>query len=34
MRSPDAKNTQYAQVLKAGDVLLNRIQKLSKIVNF
>jgi hypothetical protein len=28
---PDAKNTQYSAVIKQGDLLLNRIQKLSKL---
>jgi len=30
---PDAKNSQYQGVLKQGDVLLNRIQKLTKIIS-
>lgn len=33
-RSPDAKNTQYSALIKQGDALLNRIQKLSKVVSF
>ncbi|CAG8433839.1 9602_t:CDS:2 [Ambispora gerdemannii] len=30
---PDAKNAQYQQTIKQGDVLLNRIQKLSRVIN-
>jgi len=30
---PDAKNSQYQNVIKQGDVLLNRIQKLSRVMN-
>jgi len=30
---PDSKNSQYAKVIKDGDVLLNRIQKLATIIN-
>jgi 26S proteasome regulatory subunit N7 len=30
---PDAKNAQYQSVIKQGDVLLNRIQKLSRVIN-
>jgi 26S proteasome regulatory subunit N7 len=29
----DQKNTQYNQVVKSGDALLNQVQKLSQIVN-
>lgn len=29
---PDAKSAQYAQVLKTGDSLLNKVQKLSRVV--
>lgn len=29
---PDTKNAQYASVIKQGDVLLNKIQKLSRVV--
>lgn len=31
---PDAKNAQYQSVLKHGDILLNRIQKLTKIISY
>lgn len=31
---PDAKNAQYNSTIKQGDLLLNRIQKLAKIVSF
>ncbi|KAK9817917.1 hypothetical protein WJX72_004298 [[Myrmecia] bisecta] len=30
---PDAKNAQYQQTLKHGDVLLNRLQKLAKVID-
>jgi 26S proteasome regulatory subunit N7 len=30
---PDARNTQYAACIKQGDTLLNRIQKLSKVIS-
>ncbi|KAG9293060.1 hypothetical protein G9A89_016422 [Geosiphon pyriformis] len=30
---PDAKNAQYQQTIKQGDLLLNRIQKLSRVIN-
>ncbi|KAI9475659.1 MAG: 26S proteasome subunit RPN7-domain-containing protein [Benjaminiella poitrasii] len=30
---PDAKNAQYQAVIKQGDVLLNRIQKLSRVID-
>uniref|UniRef100_UPI00397F2F11 PCI domain-containing protein n=1 Tax=Salmonella sp. s54925 TaxID=3159674 RepID=UPI00397F2F11 len=30
---PDHKNWQYQSVIKQGDLLLNRIQKLSRIIN-
>jgi 26S proteasome regulatory subunit N7 len=30
---PDAKNAQYHAILKHGDTLLNRIQRLSRVVN-
>ncbi|KAG1643279.1 hypothetical protein G6F44_003980 [Rhizopus delemar] len=30
---PDAKNAQYQSVIKHGDVLLNRIQKLSRVID-
>jgi hypothetical protein len=30
---PDNKNAQYAAIIKHGDVLLGRIQKLSKVVS-
>jgi 26S proteasome regulatory subunit N7 len=30
---PDAKNAQYQEMLKGGDLLLNRISKLSRIIN-
>ena len=31
---PDARNAQYAAVLKDGDALLNRVQKLSRVVGY
>jgi len=31
---PDARNTQYQEVIKHGDLLLNRIQKLAKVISF
>jgi len=30
---PDSKNAQYQATIKSGDLLLNRIQKLSRVVN-
>lgn len=30
---PDAKNAQYQSAIKKGDVLLNRIQKLARVIN-
>jgi len=30
---PDTKNAQYQSILKQGDLLLNRIQKLSRVIN-
>ena len=30
---PDEKNRQYQQVIKRGDLLLNRVQKLSRVIN-
>jgi 26S proteasome regulatory subunit N7 len=30
---PDTKNAQYQSVIKQGDHLLNRIQKLSRVIN-
>lgn len=30
---PDAKNAQYQTVIKQGDLLLNRIQKLSRVID-
>jgi 26S proteasome regulatory subunit N7 len=30
---PDAKNAQYQSVIKEGDLLLTRIQKLSRVIN-
>lgn len=30
---PDSKNAQYASAIKKGDILLNRIQKLSRVIN-
>ncbi|KAF9164973.1 26S proteasome non-ATPase regulatory subunit 6 [Actinomortierella ambigua] len=30
---PDAKNAQYQQTIKHGDILLNRVQKLSRVIN-
>jgi 26S proteasome regulatory subunit N7 len=32
-RRPDSKNAQYLSLLKTGDALLNRIQKLSRVVS-
>jgi 26S proteasome regulatory subunit N7 len=29
----DAKNAQYQQTIKQGDILLNRLQKLSKVID-
>jgi 26S proteasome regulatory subunit N7 len=29
---PDSKNAQYQNVIKQGDILLNRIQKLGRVV--
>jgi 26S proteasome regulatory subunit N7 len=31
---PDKRNTQYAATIKEGDLLLNRIQKLTKLINY
>lgn len=30
---PDSKNAQYQSVIKQGDILLNRVQKLSRVIN-
>jgi len=30
---PDSKNWQYQATIKQGDILLNRIQKLSRVIN-
>merc|ERR1711936_1344321 len=30
---PDSKNAQYQQCIKQGDILLNRVQKLSRVIN-
>lgn len=30
---PDAKNAQYQQSIKQGDILLNRVQKLSRVID-
>lgn len=30
---PDAKNAQYQAVIKQGDLLLNRVQKLSRVID-
>jgi len=30
---PDGKNWQYQEVIKKGDILLNRVQKLSRVIN-
>lgn len=30
---PDAKNAQYQDAIKKGDLLLNRIQKLARVIN-
>ena len=30
---PDSKNWQYQAMVKQGDLLLNRIQKLSRVIN-
>lgn len=30
---PDSKNAQYLQVLKQGDALLNKVQKLARVVS-
>lgn len=30
---PDNKNWQYQATIKQGDILLNRIQKLSRVIN-
>merc|ERR1712142_77603 len=30
---PDSKNFQYQSIIKQGDILLNRIQKLSRVIN-
>jgi len=31
---PDKKNAQYQEVIKQGDILLNRLSKLARIVDF
>ena len=31
---PDARNAQYAAVVKDGDALLNRVQKLSRVITY
>lgn len=33
MHRPDAKNSHYQQTIKHGDLLLNRLQKLAKIID-
>ena len=33
MQRPDVKADKYAQTLKQGDALLNRVQKLARIIN-
>ncbi|KAM9272071.1 LOW QUALITY PROTEIN: 26S proteasome non-ATPase regulatory subunit 6 [Cariama cristata] len=33
MRLPDSKNWQYQETIKKGDLLLNRVQKLSRVIN-
>ena len=30
---PDPKNDEYQSIIKQGDILLNRIQKLSRVIN-
>ena len=30
---PDAKNAQYQSTIKQGDLLLNRVQKLRRVIN-
>ncbi len=30
---PDSKNAQYQATIKQGDILLNRVQKLSRVIN-
>jgi 26S proteasome regulatory subunit N7 len=30
---PDSKNWQYQATIKQGDILLNRVQKLSRVIN-
>lgn len=30
---PDSKNWQYQETIKKGDLLLNRVQKLSRVIN-
>jgi len=30
---PDAKNAQYQAAIKQGDILLNKIQRLSRVIN-
>jgi len=30
---PDSKNGQYQSCIKQGDILLNRVQKLSRVIN-
>jgi len=31
---PDAKNSQYSETIKKGDLLLNRIQKMTRVINY
>lgn len=31
---PDARNAQYAAAIKDGDALLNRVQKLSRVISY
>jgi 26S proteasome regulatory subunit N7 len=31
---PDAKNAQYQDVIRKGDLLLNRIQKLARVITY
>ena len=30
---PDSKNAQYQATIKQGDILINRVQKLSRVIN-
>jgi 26S proteasome regulatory subunit N7 len=32
-RRPDAKNAMYLDTIKRGDLLLNRVQKLSRVID-